>query len=186
MGKLKKVELVAKTKMHFVVRGKYDDENGALLVINFYQQGTTRAMTVARVQNKEFTSLQDVILERGVYEARVQKCINPRERVMEGPEEVYPSPVMAGEKYPVHIATRAARMYGHDGTEVEVRSDELPLSDRDVYYTLQKPDRFLRSIKYRVPMGGGNLKRFFVADMAPDQIEFKSQHEDMLNLIMNG
>ena len=185
MGKLKKVELVAKTKMHFVVRGKYDDTDGSLLVINFYQQGAHRAMTVGRVQNREFTSLQDVVLDRGVYEARVQKCINPRTREMEGEEEIYESPVMAGEKYPVHIYLQSAFMYGHEGTDVRVESSELPLSNNDLYYTLQKNDVFLRSIRYKIPMGNSNSMSFFIAEMGPDQIVFKSQHEDLLNLIIN-
>lgn len=180
MGKLKMVELIAKNHK-YIVTGLYEDVNETLLVITMFQQNIPRARTVAKVLNNKFISIEDIELERGIYEVRVQKLLNNQKRELDKHEDIYDSKVMAGDKYPVTVSIQNSFMYGTNGILVEINSPELELTEKDLYYNILKQGDMLRSIKYRVPMEGMH-SRFFVADITPDQIRFDSYQKGMLNL----
>ncbi len=110
-------------------------------------------------------------LKRGLYDVWVSRVASIEGRdiqVVPDTREMYPEPVMVGEKYVVQAKVEDERCYGTEGVRVRIRSMEMELDSNTVYYIIEREN--LREIRYYVPFEGTDRIDFFIKGVRADEI----------------
>lgn len=167
----------------YLVTGESPEPNNTYMRLHFYQNGVDKGRTIIRVADHHAASLLGpVVLERGVYEVTVEKCLDNVSKNKWTGEEPYGTRIMAGERYHVTAVLKPAVSLNRRGMRIQVTSDELPLGDHDLYYRIRKPNPVITRVRYWIPMKNNTFMEFFVQNVSPGEIEIPERQNDILSV----
>lgn len=172
----------------FIVSGRAEEPNGTLFIIRFYDNdNSVRGQTIVKVMDGEMGSIQDVMLERGLYSVGLQKCLDVRTKKFAA-EEKLEEKIIAGEAYAIDVYLEEQIMYGHRGIKVTVINHEKAMGNNEIYYQILKAGNLYNKIHYWVPMNDSSQSEFFIADIKPQEVRFRGVQEDIykINLYTDG
>lgn len=182
MDEIKSVELTTGREKDRWISGRYiTDEEEAVIKIEVLQNNEIKAVAAARVIGGKFGTRKPVQLERGLYQVRFSRCLNPQVKPFKFTEPIYyENLVMAGQKYAIQISVISAEMYDKRGSQVTVSSTDYAVKNHELYYMIKKADPPLKKIKFWVPMQEGKYLTFFVEGVSPDEIDFPKNQNGCL------